>query len=190
MRIERQQTLDVTRVYSDVTLDDVIVSDDALFASGDAAQTEIARSSHVNAVLACAELTGVGKKLLEMTLEYAAQRVQFGRPVGSYQAVKHKCADIRMWVQSATAATYYAAMAIDAQTSDHARAVSVAKVCASDAITRVAGEALQLHGGVGFTWEHDLHLNLRRARTNALLYGDATHHQELLCKSSETGVPT
>ena len=185
IRIERQNTLDVTRVYCDVTLDGVVVSSDAMYAAGDLAQTEIERSSHVNLVLACAELTGVGKKLQDLTLEYVAQRVQFGRPVGSYQAVKHKCANIRMWVQSATAATYYAAMAVDAQTSDRAQAVSVAKVCASEAITQVAGEALQLHGGVGFTWEHDLHLYLRRARTNALLHGDATHHRELLCRSLE-----
>jgi alkylation response protein AidB-like acyl-CoA dehydrogenase len=185
LRIERQQTLDVTRVYCDVTLNGVSVADDALCAAGHAAQTEIARTYHTNVVLACAELTGVGKRLQEMTLDYVAQRVQFGRPIGSYQAVKHKCANIRMWVQAATAATYYAAMAIDAQTSDHARAASVAKVCASEAITRVAGEALQLHGGVGFTWEHDLHLYLRRARTNALLYGDATHHRELLCRFLE-----
>ncbi|WP_319447690.1 MULTISPECIES: acyl-CoA dehydrogenase family protein [unclassified Mycobacterium] len=181
IRIERQHTLDVTRKYCDVIFDGVTVSDDAMYAAGDVAQTEIARSSHVNLVLACAELTGVGKKLQELTLDYVAQRVQFGRPVGSYQAVKHKCANIRMWVQSATAASYYAAMAVDAQTSDRAQAVSVAKVCASEAIPKVAGEALQLHGGVGFTWEHDLHLYLRRARTNALLYGDAIHHRELLC---------
>jgi alkylation response protein AidB-like acyl-CoA dehydrogenase len=190
LRIERQQTLDVTRVYCDVTLDGVIVAEDALCAIGDAARTEIARSYHTNVVLACAELTGVGKRLQDMTLDYVAQRVQFGRPIGSYQAVKHKCANIRIWVQAATAATYYAAMAVDAQTSGHARAASVAKACASEAITQVAGEALQLHGGVGFTWEHDLHLYLRRARTNALLYGDATHHRELLCRSMEVSSGT
>lgn len=188
LRIERQRTLDATRAYCDVTLAGVSVAGDALCASGDSAEAETARSSHINVVLACAELTGVGKRLQEMTLDYVSQRVQFGRPVGSYQAVKHKCANIRMWVQAATAATYYAAMAVDAQTSDHARAVSVAKVCASESISRVAGEALQLHGGIGFTWEHDLHLYLRRARTNALLYGDATHHRELLCRSFEESV--
>ncbi|MGB8405881.1 MAG: acyl-CoA dehydrogenase family protein [Mycobacterium sp.] len=181
IRIERQHTLDVTRNYCDVIFDDVTVSDEAMYAAGDLAESEIERSSHVDVVLACAELTGVGKKLQDLTVDYVAQRVQFGRPVGSYQAVKHKCANIRMWVQSTTAATYYAAMAVDALTSDRAQAVSVAKVCASEAIPRVAGEALQLHGGVGFTWEHDLHLYLRRARTNALLHGDATHHRELLC---------
>ncbi|OBG38990.1 acyl-CoA dehydrogenase [Mycobacterium alsense] len=188
LRIERQRTLDVTRAYCDVTFAGVNVAGDALCAGDGSAPAEIARSSHLNVVLACAELTGVGKRLLEMTLDYVAQRVQFGRPVGSYQAVKHKCSNIRMWVQAATAATYYAAMAVDAQTADHARAVSVAKVCASESISRVAGEALQLHGGVGFTWEHDLHLYLRRARTNALLCGDATHHRELLCRSLEASV--
>lgn len=181
----RQQTLDLTRAFYDVTFDDVQVAGDTLLATGPDALIGIERSSHMIAVLACAELVGVGERLLEMTVQHVNDRVQFGRAVGSFQAVKHKCADMRLWVQAATAATYYAAMTLDADAADQARAVSVAKSYTSGAICRAAGEALQLHGGIGFTWEHDLHLYIRRARTNALLYGDVPHHRELLCRSLE-----
>lgn len=185
LRLAPQKTLDVTRTYYDVELDHVFVSGDALCCAGPDATAAIQRSSFTSTILACAELTGIGQQMLDMTVDYVTNRVQFGRPVGSFQAVKHKCADMRMWVQATTAATYYASMAVDAETAEQARAVSVAKAYASDAINRVAGEALQLHGGIGFTWEHDLHLYLRRARANSLLYGDSTHHREQLFKYLE-----
>jgi alkylation response protein AidB-like acyl-CoA dehydrogenase len=185
IRSAGQRTLDVTRSYCELNFDDAYVPADALCATGDAAATSIERSCRIGAVLASAELVGVGQQLLEMSVDYAGKRVQFGRPIGSFQAIKHKCADMRIAVQSATATTLYAAMTLDADNPDQAQAVSVAKVCASEAISRLAGEALQLHGGIGFTWEHDLHLYLRRARTNALLHGDATHHRELLCRLLE-----
>jgi len=186
IRIDRQHTLDVTRSYCDVMLDGVFVDANALCASSAAALDSLTRTIQLNTVLVCAELVGIGQRLLAMTVEYVKDRVQFGRPVGSFQAVKHKCADMRMWVQASTAATYYAAMALDSDRPDVEHAVSVAKAYVSDAINRVAGQALQLHGGVGFTWEHDLHLYLRRARVNALLSGDARHHRERLCQSVET----
>lgn len=182
LRFAAQKTLDVTRAYYDVELDFVSVPNDALCCTGPDASAAIRRSSLISTILVCAELTGIGQQMLDMTVDYVSSRVQFGRPVGSFQAVKHKCANMRIWVQATTAATYYAAMAMDAATADYARAVSVAKAYASDAINRVAGEALQLHGGIGFTWEHDLHLYLRRARANSLLYGDSTHHRERLFK--------
>ena len=181
----REQVLDITRAYYDVEFDHVVVDPEALLASGSDAVTAITRSTQMTAVLACAELVGIGEQLLAMTIQYVTDRVQFGRVIGSFQAIKHRCATMRLWVQAATAATYYAAMTWDAQASDRERAVSVAKAYTSDAICRCAGEALQLHGGVGFTWEHDLHLYIRRARTLALLCGDATHHREQLCRSLE-----
>ena len=185
LRCAAQKTLDITRAYHDVELDDVSVPDDALCCAGPTATAAIQRSSFISTILACAELAGIGQQMLDMTVAYVSDRVQFGRPIGSFQAVKHKCADMRIWVQGITAATYYAAMAVDAGTADHGRAVSVAKAYASHAINRVAGEALQLHGGIGFTWEHNLHLYLRRARANSLLYGDSTHHREKLFKYLE-----
>ncbi|MGE2714148.1 acyl-CoA dehydrogenase family protein [Mycolicibacterium litorale] len=188
MRVSRQQTLDVARSYCDVTFDDVAVDEAALCATGEQAQRAITRSMHLNTVLVCAELVGIGQRLLEMTVAYVKERNQFGRPVGSFQAVKHKCADMRIWVQACTAATYHAAMALDAggRDADADHAVSVAKAYVSDAVGRVTGEALQLHGGIGFTWEHDLHLYLRRARTGALLCGDAAFHRERLCHLLES----
>ncbi|MCV7220726.1 acyl-CoA dehydrogenase family protein [Mycolicibacterium elephantis] len=182
LRIDRQQTLDVTRRYCDVTLEGVAVPPDGLVAAGDAAERSLARTQQLNTVLVCAELVGIGERLLAMTVDYVKNRVQFGRPVGSFQAVKHKCADMRIRVQASTAATYYAAMALDSRRDDIDHAVSVAKAYVSDAVNEVAGEALQLHGGIGFTWEHDLHLYLRRARVNSLLSGDARHHREQLCR--------
>ncbi|MGE2834824.1 acyl-CoA dehydrogenase family protein [Mycobacterium sp. SMC-4] len=189
VHVRRQQTLDVTRSYCDVTFDDVAVEQSALCLSGDAAQQTMIRSMHLSTVLLCAELVGIGQRLLTMTVDYVKERHQFGRPVGSFQAVKHKCADMRIWVQASTAATYHAAMALDAPDADPDHAVSVAKAYVSDAISRLAGEALQLHGGIGFTWEHDLHLYLRRARTGALLCGDAAFHRERLCHLLETAAP-
>ncbi|MGE2692819.1 acyl-CoA dehydrogenase family protein [Mycolicibacterium pulveris] len=185
LQITRQRTLDVTRSYCDVTLGGVTVDAAALGDVGDDARCSMTRSIQLNTVLVCAELVGIGQRLLTMTVDYVKERVQFGRPVGSFQAVKHKCADMRIWVQASTAATYYAAMALDSDDQNIDRAVSVAKAYVSDAINRVAGEALQLHGGIGFTWEHDLHLYLRRARTNALLSGDASEHREKLCREIE-----
>ncbi|BBY80336.1 acyl-CoA dehydrogenase family protein [Mycolicibacterium pulveris] len=188
LRIERQQTLDVTRRYCDVTFEGVCVPADGLVAAGDAAQRSLARTLQLHTVLVCAELVGIGERLLAMTVDYVKNRVQFGRPVGSFQAVKHKCSNMRIRVQASTAATYYAAMALDSGRADVDHAVSVAKAYVSDAVNEVAGEALQLHGGIGFTWEHDLHLYLRRARVNSLLSGDASHHRERLCRMLEAEV--
>jgi alkylation response protein AidB-like acyl-CoA dehydrogenase len=181
VQIERQHTLDVTRSYSDVTLTDTPVDGAALCAAGDSAHSALTRTMALNTVLVCAELVGIGERLLAMTVDYVKERVQFGRPVGSFQAVKHKCADMRIWVQASTAATFYAAMTLDSDHHDADHATSVAKAYVSDAVNRVAGHALQLHGGIGFTWEHDLHLYIRRARVGALLSGDARSHREQLC---------
>jgi alkylation response protein AidB-like acyl-CoA dehydrogenase len=188
VRIDRQHTLDVTRSFCDITFDEVPLDAAALSAAGDAALNSVTRTMMLNTVLACAESVGIGERLLAMTVDYVKERVQFGRPVGSFQAVKHKCADMRIWVQACAAATYYAAMALDSDHHDADRAASVAKAYVSDAINRVAGHALQLHGGIGFTWEHDLHLYIRRARVNSLLSGDARTHRERLCASLETAM--
>lgn len=185
VRIDRQHTLDVTRSYCDVTFNRAAVDATALCAAGQAARHSLDRTMQLNTVLVCAELVGIGERMLAMTVEYVKDRVQFGRPVGSFQAVKHKCADMRIWAQASAAATYYAAMALDSDHPDADHAVSVAKAYVSEAIDRVAGHALQLHGGIGFTWEHDLHLYIRRARVNALLSGDARHHRERLCQFVE-----
>jgi alkylation response protein AidB-like acyl-CoA dehydrogenase len=125
-----------------------------------------------------AELLGAAQRMLEATVEYAKVRQQFGRPIGSFQAVKHRCADMLVDVEGMRSAVWYAAWAIDADVADRSLAASTAKAWASDAGMRVMNSALQVHGGIGFTWEHDLHLYLKRAHLDSLLFGDAVYHRE------------
>jgi len=111
--------------------------------------------------------------------------VQFGRAIGSFQAVKHKLANMLIWLEASRAAAYYAALAVQERLPDAAEAVSVAKSYVGDAFSRLCGEALQTHGGIGFTWEHDMHLYIRRAKSNEVLYGDPVWHRERLCRLAE-----
>jgi alkylation response protein AidB-like acyl-CoA dehydrogenase len=134
------------------------------------------------AVALAAEQVGGAQKCLDMAVAYARERVQFGRPIGSFQAIKHKCADVLLEVESARSAAYYAAWC-GAERSDELPAVaSLARACCSDAYLRAASENIQIHGGIGFTWEHPAHLYFRRAKSSDLLLGDACHHRELLAR--------
>jgi len=128
----------------------------------------------------CAETVGVARHLLETTVSYAKVREQFGVPIGSFQAVKHKLADVLLDVERASAATYYAAMCVAAGHADTSRATCVAKAAAGDASRHAAKEAIQIHGGIGFTWEHDLHLYIRRVYANEPLLGGSTESRARL----------
>ncbi|MEU9456137.1 acyl-CoA dehydrogenase family protein [Streptomyces sp. NPDC048277] len=174
-RTERRTTLDLTRSWYDVLFDDVAVADDQVLATDSG---EARRWVDAMAVLTAADALGVGERLLEMTVGHVTVREQFGRPLGSFQAVKHKAADMLIALRGLRAAAYYAALAFDADREDASAAASVAKAFASECLPAVAGEALQSHGGIGFTWEHDLHLYLRRATVDALVHGTAAHHHE------------
>lgn len=132
------------------------------------------------AVALAAEQVGGAQRCLEMAVEYAARRVQFGRPVGSFQAVKHQCAEMLLELESARSAAFYGASAAAAGDVDLPAAAAVAQACCSEAFVRIATDALHVHGGVGFTWDHDAHLYFKRARSSAQLFGDARHHRELL----------
>jgi alkylation response protein AidB-like acyl-CoA dehydrogenase len=125
-----------------------------------------------------AELTGVAQRALEMAVEYARERKQFGRPIGAYQAVSHRCAQMLLETEGARSATLYGAWTADAEPETLPLAASMAKAYASDAGWRVSTSSLQVHGGIGFTWEHDLHFFLKRAKVDALLWGSATEHRE------------
>jgi alkylation response protein AidB-like acyl-CoA dehydrogenase len=125
-----------------------------------------------------AETVGVAQKAMEMAVDYARDRKQFGRPIGSYQAVSHRCAQMLLEVEGSRSGAYYAAWCADAEPESLPAAASGAKAYASDAGWRVCGSSLQVHGGIGFTWEHDLHFLLKRAKTNAMLYGSAREHRE------------
>jgi alkylation response protein AidB-like acyl-CoA dehydrogenase len=130
------------------------------------------------AVALASELVGVAQRTLEMAVDYARERKQFGRPIGSYQAVSHACAQMLLEVESARSTTLYAAWTAESEPESLALAASMAKAYASDAGWRVSAAALQVHGGIGFTWEHDLHFFLKRARTDGQLFGSASEHRE------------
>ena len=127
-----------------------------------------------------AELLGGAARVLDLTVAYAKERVQFGRPIGSFQAVKHRCADMLVDVEGMRSTAYHAAWCIGAGDADASTAASTAKVWCSDASRRVMASGLQVHGGIGFTWEHDMHLYLKRAQLDQVTFGDAAHHRERL----------
>jgi alkylation response protein AidB-like acyl-CoA dehydrogenase len=177
--VRRHVGLDLTRQLFAVTFDATPVS--SVVGVRAEAAALAAHLDQVAAVLLCADAVGGCAELVERTVRYAGERIAFGRPIASYQAVKHKCADMLVWTESARVATYYAALAIDELPYEQAaRAVSVAKAYAGEAYCRVAGESLQVHGGIGFAWEHDCHLFMRRARTDEMLFGTPRSHRDVL----------
>lgn len=134
------------------------------------------------AVGLAAEQVGGAQRVLEMAVEYAKERVQFGRPIGSFQAIKHKCADMLLEVESAKSAAYYGMWCAAELNDELASVASLAKAYCSDAYFHAAAENIQIHGGIGFTWEHPAHLYFKRAKSSELLFGDPTYHRELLAQ--------
>jgi alkylation response protein AidB-like acyl-CoA dehydrogenase len=165
--IEPFETMDRTRRFARVRAGAGEPLGGDCFAAGDRIATALA-----------AETVGVAQKAMEMAVEYARDRKQFGRPIGSYQAVSHRCAQMLLEVEGSRSAAYYACWCADAEPESLPAASSGAKAYSSDAGWRVCGSSLQVHGGIGFTWEHDLHFFLKRAKTNAMLYGSAREHRE------------
>ena len=134
------------------------------------------------AVALAAEQVGGAQRCLDMSVEYAKVRVQFGRPIGSFQAIKHKCADMLLEVESAKSAAYYAGWCASEMNDELPAVASLAKAYCSDAYFHAAAENIQIHGGIGFTWEHPAHLYFKRAKSSELLFGDPTYHRELLAQ--------
>ena len=171
-------TMDQTRKLCEVTLKDVSLGADGRLGEIGGGWTALARVLDRATVALCAEMCGGAQKVLDMTVEYAKIRQAFGRPIGSYQGVKHKAADMLVDVENSKSITYYAAWAMDEGVSEGPLAVSMAKAYVSDAYRRVSANGIQLHGGIGFTWEHDLHLYFKRAKGSEFTFGDATFHRE------------
>jgi len=142
----------------------------------------LSRVLDLAAVALAAEQVGGAQKCLDMSVDYAKVRVQFGRPIGSFQAIKHKCADMLLEVESAKSAAYYAGWAAAELNDELPTVASLAKAYCSDAYFHAAAENIQIHGGIGFTWEHDAHLYFKRAKSSQLLLGDPTYHRELLAQ--------
>ena len=134
------------------------------------------------AVCLANESMGGAQLVLDMSVEYAKVRVQFGRPIGSFQAIKHKCADMLLEVESAKSAAYYGMWCASEMNDELPSVASLAKAYCSEAYFHATAENIQIHGGIGFTWEHPAHLYFKRAKSSELLFGDPTYHRELLAQ--------
>src|SRR4030095_16248597 len=182
LRWSPMMNMDPGTRLADLTLDRVPVrAEDALGAPGSAAP-RLARLIRRGAVGAAAEMLGAARRSLDMAVGYAKVREQFGQPIGSFQAIRHKCSEMLLETENSHSAVYYAAWAQDAEAEDAALAASVAKVYVGDASRKVCGEAIQVHGGIGFTWEYDLHMYFKRAKALEAQYGDADYPRELIVR--------
>jgi alkylation response protein AidB-like acyl-CoA dehydrogenase len=170
-------SLDMTRQLCDLSFDDV---PGTLIASGPAATRAYQAALTAGAGVLASELTGLAQRCLDMTVAYVKERRQFGRPVGSFQGLKHRLADVWVTVSQARAASRYAAACLASGAPDTPIAVALAKAYCSDAAVQAAQECVQLHGGIGFTWEHPAHLYLKRAKADSIAFGTAGAHRAAL----------
>jgi alkylation response protein AidB-like acyl-CoA dehydrogenase len=174
-------TLDATRKLDDVVLHDVRLPAAARLVGDGAALRE--RVLDRARIALAAEQLGGAQRCLDTSVEYAKTRVQFGRPIGSFQAVKHRLADLLVRVESARSAVYWAAWCAAVDDAECALAAPLAHAVATETYLQAAGDAIQIHGGIGFTWEHDAHLHLKRARGSATLLGDVPSQRARLARA-------
>ena len=175
-------TMDQTRKQAEITLRDVRVPAAARLGAEGRGWEILDRTQALAAIALSAEQVGGAQRCLDLSVEYAKQRVQFGRVIGSFQAIKHKCADMMLRVESARSASYYAGWAASVGDPELPVLASLAKAYCSDAYFHCAAEAVQIHGGVGFTWEYDVHLYFKRAKSSETLLGDPAYHRELVAR--------
>ena len=175
-------TIDETRKLCEVRLDHVALPALALLGEKHQGWAPLSRVVARATVALCAEMCGSAQQALDMTVDYAKLRVAFGKPIGSYQGVKHQAADMLVAIENAKSLTYYAAWALDQGMDDGPLAVAMAKAAASDMARKIAGTSIQLHGGIGMTWEHDLQLYFKRAKASEVAFGDATWHRERVAR--------
>jgi alkylation response protein AidB-like acyl-CoA dehydrogenase len=178
LKITTLPTIDETRKQCEVRLDNVSLPGSALLGEIHRGWAPLSRVIGRAIVALAAEMCGGAQQVLDMTVAYAKIRIAFGKPIGSYQGVKHQAADMLVAVENAKSLTYYAAWAMDQNLDEAPLAVSMAKAAASDMARQVAGTGIQLHGGIGMTWEHDLQLYFKRAKASEVAFGDATWHRE------------
>jgi alkylation response protein AidB-like acyl-CoA dehydrogenase len=170
-------TLDQTRRLARCEFSEVPAR---LIGSPGTARGVLDRTLDVAAIALAAEQLGGAQRALDMAVEYAKIRHQFGRPIGSFQAIKHRCADLLLEVESLRSAVSYAAAAVAAGSPEVPVLAALLKACGSEVYSHVAAENIQIHGGIGFTWEHDAHLYLKRAKASELFLGDGSYHRERL----------
>ena len=172
-------TMDQTRKQAKLTFADVPAR---LIGAEGKGWDVLSRVLDLAAVALAAEQVGGAQECLETAVQYAKDRVQFGRPIGSFQAIKHKCADMLLEVESAKSAAYYAGWCAAELNDELPSVASLAKSYVSEAYFHTTAENIQIHGGIGFTWEHPAHLYFKRAKSSELLFGDPTYHRELLAQ--------
>jgi alkylation response protein AidB-like acyl-CoA dehydrogenase len=175
-------TMDQTRKQAEVRCDAVRLPAAALVGSEGEGWTVLCRTLDLGAIALSAEQVGGAERCLEASVAYARERRQFGRPIGSFQAIKHKCADMLLRVESARSASYYAGWAAAVGDAEVPVLASLAKAYCSDAYFRCAAESIQIHGGVGFTWEYDVHLHFKRAKATEVCLGDPAFHRERVAR--------
>jgi alkylation response protein AidB-like acyl-CoA dehydrogenase len=185
LSVEPSWSLDIVRRFGEVRLDGVQVGPDALVGGLGQAGPVMDRQDQVAAALSCAETCGVVDRVLEFTVEWAFDRYSFGRPLASYQALKHRFADMKTWLEACHATTLAAARAVAAAAPDAAELASVAKSYVGSRGTDIIQDCVQMHGGLGVTWEHDLHLYLRRATVNRALHGTPEEHRRRIADLME-----
>jgi alkylation response protein AidB-like acyl-CoA dehydrogenase len=182
LSVEATPSMDATRKLYEVTFADVSVAEADVFGADGDARVALGQAIGVATVALCAEMVGGMQWVLDTTVEYAKTRQQFGRAIGSFQAVQHQCADMLLMTESARSATYYAAWALTAGDPSASVAVSMAKAYCSDAYREVGNRGIQVHGGIGFTWEHDLQLYYKRSKASEVMFGDAAFHRERIAR--------
>jgi len=175
--VERQSSIDLVKSYARVRFDGVELDAGAVVGSAEQTPAIIARQSQIAAILQCAEIVGILNTVLDFTIQWGFDRYSFGRPIGSYQALKHKYADLKIWLEACRATTKAAVGAVASRSDKADLLVSVAKSYVGEYAPGVVQSCIQLHGGIGVTWEHDLHLYLRRTTLYRSLFGTPEEHQ-------------
>jgi alkylation response protein AidB-like acyl-CoA dehydrogenase len=182
LKITATPGVDATRKLYSVEFEDVVAPEADALAFNLRTQEAVEAATNIAIVALCAEMLGGMQWTLENTVEYAKTRQQFGKPIGIYQAVQHQCADMFLMTEGARSATYYAAWAVSENDPSAKLAVSVAKAYCSDAAREVGNRGAQVHGGIGFTWEHNLQLYYKRAKASEIMFGDANYHREEIAR--------
>jgi alkylation response protein AidB-like acyl-CoA dehydrogenase len=183
VQVEALASVDLVRRFATVRFDAVRVPAERIVGTvGDAADA-VERQLHLAIVLQCAEVVGALDRVLEFTLEYLGDRSSFGRPLSSYQAIKHRIADMKMWIEGCHGVTELAVRAVQDDDPDAREIVSAAASYLGDHASEILQECTQLHGGIGVTWEHDLHLYLRRITLHRNLFGTPAEHRERIAEA-------
>ena len=179
LKIQPMTAMDETRKLDAVVLDGVAIDASARLGGRSATPAELDRLLDIAKTMLAAEMCGAASAVLDLSVEYSKMREQFGRAIGTFQALQHTMADMKVALENARSLTYYAAWALDNGAEDAHLACAMAKAYASEACVRVVADGIQVHGGIGFTWEHDAHLYFKRVKSGELTFGDATRNREI-----------